>query len=250
MTSGRSQYCGECFELFDSELAHCPRCGKTVAALSYRDYQQKLAQALEHPLADVRMWAIIALGLRGEGSAAPALVDCALRRPADVVEGLETVRSLECILVGNGEVGALMHLAEAHPAHAVRLAAKRALENHPPCPFCPAESVVLRNELACVRFDIYPVNPGHCLIIPFRHVANYFDITKEERQAMLALADEAKKILDRDFAPQGYNLGINVGDVAGQTVPHVHLHLIPRYLGDVENPRGGVRGVIPARQHY
>ncbi len=67
---------------------------------------------------------------------------------------------------------------------------------------------------------------------------------------MLALADAAKQMLDRDFAPQGYNLGINVGEVAGQTVPHVHLHLIPRYAGDAENPRGGVRCVIPVQQNY
>ena len=104
--------------------------------------------------------------------------------------------------------------------------------------------------MAYVRFDKNPVTPGHCLIIPFRHVADYFATTMEERNAMLCLVDVAKQMLDRDFAPHGYNLGINVGVVAGQTVPHVHLHLIPRYPGDVANPRGGVRGVIPARQNY
>jgi diadenosine tetraphosphate (Ap4A) HIT family hydrolase len=119
-----------------------------------------------------------------------------------------------------------------------------------PCPFCSADDATLSNHLAYVRFDKNPVTPGHCLIIPFRHVADFFATTADERDAMLSLADEAKQMLDRDFAPQGYNLGINIGVVAGQTVPHVHLHLIPRYPGDVENPRGGVRGVIPARQNY
>lgn len=124
------------------------------------------------------------------------------------------------------------------------------MNQNAPCPFCSFDDIVLGNELAYVRFDKNPVNPGHCLIIPFRHMANFFATTDDERQAMLALADAAKQMLDRDFAPQGYNLGINVGEVAGQTVPHVHLHLIPRYAGDAENPRGGVRGVIPVRQNY
>lgn len=122
--------------------------------------------------------------------------------------------------------------------------------NNPLCPFCSAGDVVHRNRLAYVCFDKYPANPGHCLIIPFRHVADFFATTEAEREAMFALADYAKQMLDQDFKPGGFNLGINVGEVAGQTVPHVHLHLIPRYAGDVENPRGGVRGVIPARQKY
>lgn len=118
------------------------------------------------------------------------------------------------------------------------------------CPFCAQGDAVLRNELAYVLFDRNPVTPGHCLIIPFRHVADFFATTEDERRALLALAEDAKAMLERDFAPAGYNLGINVGVVAGQTVPHVHLHLIPRFPGDVANPRGGVRGVIPAKQNY
>ncbi|WP_374682433.1 HIT family protein [Accumulibacter sp.] len=119
-----------------------------------------------------------------------------------------------------------------------------------PCPFCQPDGQLLGNDLAYVRFDKNPVTPGHCLIIPFRHVADFFATTTEERQAMFALADAAKRMIDSDFGASGYNLGINVGGVAGQTVPHVHLHLIPRYPGDVDNPRGGVRGVIPAKQNY
>lgn len=118
------------------------------------------------------------------------------------------------------------------------------------CPFCTMENVLLRNRFAYVVFDQNPVTPGHCLIIPFRHIEDFFATTEQERHAMLLLADEAKKLLDRDFAPEGYNLGVNVGEVAGQTVFHVHVHLIPRYRGDMDNPRGGVRGVIPSRQNY
>lgn len=118
------------------------------------------------------------------------------------------------------------------------------------CPFCLADGALLSNGFAHARYDKFPVTPGHILIIPFRHAADFFSLSPEERHAMLCLADEAKALLDREFHPDGYNLGVNVGAAAGQTVFHVHLHLIPRYRGDVENPSGGVRGVIPARQHY
>lgn len=118
------------------------------------------------------------------------------------------------------------------------------------CLFCDVSKAILRNEHAYVRFDDFPVNPGHCLIIPFRHFASFFDATPEERAAMLALADAARALVDEKFAPGGYNLGVNIGPIAGQSVMHLHMHLIPRYAGDVENPKGGVRGVIPSRQKY
>jgi diadenosine tetraphosphate (Ap4A) HIT family hydrolase len=118
------------------------------------------------------------------------------------------------------------------------------------CLFCDASKAILRNEHGYVRFDDFPVNPGHCLIIPFRHVASFFDATPEERAALLALTDQARAIVDERFAPGGYNLGVNIGPIAGQSVMHLHMHLIPRYVGDVENPKGGVRGVIPSRQKY
>jgi diadenosine tetraphosphate (Ap4A) HIT family hydrolase len=121
------------------------------------------------------------------------------------------------------------------------------------CPFCVGDGdgdLFLHNSLAYARCDAHPVTPGHLLIIPFRHVANYFDTTHEERVALLQLLDEAKALLDESLAPAGYNIGVNVGDVAGQTISHVHMHLIPRYHGDTENPRGGVRGVIPSKQSY
>ncbi|HUL41884.1 MAG TPA: HIT family protein [Burkholderiales bacterium] len=118
------------------------------------------------------------------------------------------------------------------------------------CPFCARSDIFLENELAYARYDKYPVNPGHLLVVPFRHFANYFDSTAAEKRALLSLLDRAKKTLDKDRSPGGYNIGVNVGEVAGQTVMHVHIHLIPRYHGDVANPRGGVRGVIPAKQSY
>ncbi|MHB9100501.1 MAG: HIT family protein [Sulfuricella sp.] len=118
------------------------------------------------------------------------------------------------------------------------------------CPFCQLEDVLFENELAYARPDKYPVNPGHLLIIPKRHVADFFLTTMAEKFALLALLDEAKHYLDSKHTPAGYNVGVNVGEAAGQTIFHVHLHLIPRYHGDVENPRGGVRGVIPSMQSY
>jgi diadenosine tetraphosphate (Ap4A) HIT family hydrolase len=118
------------------------------------------------------------------------------------------------------------------------------------CPFCEPDGVLFENELAYAKADKFPVNPGHLLVIPKRHVADFFLTTGEEKIALLSLLDEAKRHLDAKHAPAGYNVGINVGEVAGQTIMHVHLHLIPRYQGDMDNPRGGVRGVIPSRQTY
>ena len=118
------------------------------------------------------------------------------------------------------------------------------------CPFCKPESAVLQNRLAYALYDRSPVTPGHMLVIPWRHVSDWFETTDEERRDVLALTDEARALLLRDRQPDGFNLGVNVGQAAGQTVFHVHLHLIPRYEGDVDSPRGGVRGVIPAKQNY
>lgn len=118
------------------------------------------------------------------------------------------------------------------------------------CPFCNAADSVLSNALAVARFDKYPVSAGHLLVITRRHVASYFEATAAERAALLDLIDSGKGLLDERFRPAGYNIGINVGAVAGQTIPHLHVHLIPRYAGDVADPRGGVRGVIPDKQKY
>lgn len=99
-------------------------------------------------------------------------------------------------------------------------------------------------------FDGYPVSKGHTLIIPKRHVASYFDLTTREQRALWLLVNHCKKLLTERFHPDGFNVGINVGEAAGQSVFHVHIHLIPRYKGDVENPKGGVRGVIHEKQKY
>ncbi|MCE5338863.1 MAG: HIT family protein [Methanomicrobiaceae archaeon] len=120
------------------------------------------------------------------------------------------------------------------------------------CPFCnpSEEEIVLQNRLCYARYDRYPVSPGHLLLIPYRHIPGLFDATDEEQAALLALVREAKTRLDEQFHPDGYNVGVNVGKAAGQTVMHLHVHVIPRYAGDVEDPRGGVRGAIPERRVY
>ena len=120
----------------------------------------------------------------------------------------------------------------------------------PACPFCESPTNVLENELAYARYDPYPVSPGHVLIILKRHVADYFATTSAEKAALQELVEQTKNLLDTERQPDGFNIGINVGAAAGQTVSHVHIHLIPRYRGDMEDPRGGVRGVIPEKQKY
>ena len=118
------------------------------------------------------------------------------------------------------------------------------------CIFCNQEELILENELTWARYDKYPVSPGHLLIITKRHVADFFDTTIEERQSLNNLLEEAKKILEREYSPDGYNIGVNCGEAAGQTIMHLHIHLIPRFRGDIDNPRGGVRGVIPDKRIY
>jgi diadenosine tetraphosphate (Ap4A) HIT family hydrolase len=108
----------------------------------------------------------------------------------------------------------------------------------------------MANALAYARLDKFPVTPGHLLLIPMRHEPDFLAIHADELAAIWSLVVQAKALLDTQYHPDGYNLGVNVGEVAGQTIAHAHLHLIPRYRGDVENPRGGVRGVVPARQQY
>jgi len=118
------------------------------------------------------------------------------------------------------------------------------------CPFCRDPKIILENDLAFARYDGYAVNPGHCLVMPRRHVAEYFDATPAEKAAIWELVDQVKEMIDAEFQPDGYNVGVNVGVAGGQSVPHIHMHVIPRYKGDVEDPKGGVRGVIPSRQKY
>ncbi len=118
------------------------------------------------------------------------------------------------------------------------------------CPFCEVDTPLFGNALAYVKYDMYPVSPGHVLIIPRRHVSFWFDLTSEEHAAVSELIGRAKEYLDPMYSPAGYNIGVNCGEAAGQTIMHAHLHLIPRYAGDVPNPRGGIRAVIRAKQDY
>jgi diadenosine tetraphosphate (Ap4A) HIT family hydrolase len=118
------------------------------------------------------------------------------------------------------------------------------------CPFCSIAKPKLTNGLALAIFDRFPVSTGHLLILPKRHVTDYFAVTKRERFAMEQLLLMGKEIVDKKFRPNGYNIGINVGAEAGQTIMHTHIHLIPRYKGDLPDPRGGIRGVIPTKRTY
>ena len=117
-------------------------------------------------------------------------------------------------------------------------------------PFLEKRERLIENDIGFVIFDGFPVSEGHCLIVPHRVYSNYFDSTQEEIIGLQTLVVETKTLIDKRFNPDGYNVGINCGEMGGQTVPHVHIHLIPRYGGDVVDPRGGVRGVIPSRREY
>ncbi len=111
------------------------------------------------------------------------------------------------------------------------------------CIFCsiPETEILAENELALAFWDKFPSNEGHTIIVPKRHVASLFEATTEEMTSIWELLREVKRKLDERFAPDGYNVGVNVGEAAGQTVLHLHVHVIPRYQGDVPDPRGGIR---------
>ena len=122
-----------------------------------------------------------------------------------------------------------------------------------PCLFCNihSEGIELENKLAYASYDSYPVSKYHTLIVPKRHVINYFELNSAEVLACDALLKEIKNRLEKkDNTIDGFNVGSNSGKTAGQSINHCHIHLIPRRSGDVENPQGGVRGVIASKQHY
>lgn len=120
------------------------------------------------------------------------------------------------------------------------------------CPFCKLvpTQLLFGNELAIAVWDAYPVSAGHTLIFPRRHIADFFQTTRKERTAILDLLELVKSEIDVRYRPSGFNLGVNVGEIAGQTIGHTHMHVIPRYVGDVQDPRGGIRGVIPSKRVY
>jgi diadenosine tetraphosphate (Ap4A) HIT family hydrolase len=110
--------------------------------------------------------------------------------------------------------------------------------------------LVAQNEHAFAVEDAYPVSPGHLLVITRRHVATWWDATADEQEATLSLVDELKARLDTEIKPDGYNVGFNAGTAAGQTIMHLHVHLIPRFDGDMDDPTGGVRHAIPDKGNY
>lgn len=123
----------------------------------------------------------------------------------------------------------------------------------PECPFCSAIAegrLVLDGGPAIAIADAFPVSKGHTLVIPRRHEPDYFALSEEEHAAILSLVRGLRRVLADKHKPQGFNIGLNVGAAAGQTVLHAHVHVIPRYSGDVEDPRGGVRWVVPAKAPY
>jgi diadenosine tetraphosphate (Ap4A) HIT family hydrolase len=119
----------------------------------------------------------------------------------------------------------------------------------PPSVLAP-ERWVASNELAFAIRDGFPVSDGHTLVVPRRHVATWAEATAEERSALMELAEQVRLDLTTELDPDGFNIGVNVGEAAGQTIMHMHVHVIPRWFGDVENPRGGVRHVIPYNADY
>lgn len=123
----------------------------------------------------------------------------------------------------------------------------------PACPFCdrlrvgPLEA---QNDLAAAFLDAYPVSKGHCLIVPRRHEPDFFALAQDEQTAIWMLARQIQSNIEETLSPDGYNLGVNIGAAAGQTIDHAHLHVVPRFRGDVADPRGGVRWVVPTKAPY
>jgi len=123
------------------------------------------------------------------------------------------------------------------------------------CLFCDyadaaKHQIIAENNLAYARWDNFPASLGHLEVVPKRHVVSFFDLKQTEILALYGLISEAKKQVDEQYVPAGYNIGINDGEAAGRTIHHLHIHLIPRYQNDVENPRGGVRHIIPGKGNY
>jgi len=108
----------------------------------------------------------------------------------------------------------------------------------------------MENSLCFAVYDLYPVNKGHILIITKRHAEDYFQASAKEKAAIFSLLEDCRGFLEKKYSPDGFNIGLNCGRAAGQTIMHLHLHLMPRYKGDIDNPKGGVRGVIPDKRIY
>ena len=127
--------------------------------------------------------------------------------------------------------------------------------NTKPCLFCDKDNpevntIIAQNEFAYARWDNFPASRGHAEVVPIRHVESFFDLTSAELSAIYDLAKVAKQVIDDKYQPDAFNVGVNDGEAAGRTVHHVHVHLLPRYAGDVPNPRGGIRHIIPGKGSY
>lgn len=120
------------------------------------------------------------------------------------------------------------------------------------CPFCEldADRVWLQNQFGIVLWDAFPITEGHALVVPRRHVASIYELSTEEQAALWTLVANARQRLNADLHPDGFNIGLNDGEAAGQTILHAHIHIIPRYSGDVADPRGGVRWIISEKARY
>ncbi len=129
---------------------------------------------------------------------------------------------------------------------------EQAFNPNDPCLFCHPrrDEIILETEHALLIKDSFPVSPGHCLVVPRRHIATVFEASEAENQDFYYLIGEAKKHIEKTQSPDGYNLGCNNGEAAGQSIFHLHMHIIPRYKGDVDNPKGGVRWVVPKKASY
>ena len=123
-----------------------------------------------------------------------------------------------------------------------------------PCLFCDKDNqkfkLVAENDFCVARWDEFPVSKGHALIIPKKHILSFFDLKNEEVLQLFSLLCETKDIIQKEYNPDGFNIGVNDGEAAGRTIHHLHIHLIPRYRGDVEKPRGGIRHIIPGKGSY
>jgi diadenosine tetraphosphate (Ap4A) HIT family hydrolase len=123
------------------------------------------------------------------------------------------------------------------------------------CLFCDKDNkekhrVIIENDLFYSRWDNFPVSDGHAEIVPKKHIVSFFDLSREEVLQMYELIVKTKKIIFEKYSPDSCNIGLNDGRAAGRTIDHLHIHIIPRYVGDVENPRGGIRNVIPGKGNY
>lgn len=196
----------------------------------------------------VRLLRTLEAAVGGEGETNHR-IDDALRQGA----------TLACVKIHkrkSDEKARAVRILQSHHAHEIHYWGTWGFEDVPSydsaCVLCtlPEERVMGENEHAVWILDLHPVSPGHSLIVPKRHVESFFETPPAEREAILSLLDQAREHVRKNHAPGGYNIGINEGPAAGQSVPHLHIHLIPRFLGDRKDPRGGVRWVIPEKADY